>query len=326
MFTHIYYPIILLLLILCEYVYLRIAHRYNIIDRHTHRGSSQYVVVRGGGVIFYVAVLLYMLFHASQWTVHGWFFVGLTLLATISMTDDIKEVHPLPRLIVQVIAVMLLLVQCGVLCCNAWWYIASAFIVCVGIINAYNFMDGINGITPAYSLVTLITLSYVNQYLLPQPFISEPLLHTVTFAVMVFGYYNFRNKALCIAGDVGSVSIAFLITYIMVRLIEHTGNYAYLIFLAVYGVDVVLTIVHRIMLRENISEAHRKHLYQILANELRWRHLSVSLIYAAMQVAISVGLLLIPTSMQYYYAGAVLFVLCLGYTLFMRRYFHLHKL
>lgn len=325
MTENIYYPIALLILILVEVIYLRIANRFNIVDRSTSRGSNRHSMVRGAGVVFPFSVLIFLLFNPAQWASNVWFMLGLFLVSAISMIDDIKEVHQLHRLVVQFIAVTLLLLQCQVLSLAPWWYIVVALIFCVGVLNAYNFMDGINGMMVGYSLVVLISLSYINQYLLPEPFVSEALLHTVTFSVMVFAFYNFRPRALCLSGDVGSVSIAFIIVYLLLQLILATGNYAYLIILVVYGVDVTLTIIHRIMLRENIVQAHRMHLYQILVNELRWRHLSVSAMYMFIQVAIMVGFFLLPASWQYYYLAGVILLLCGAYVLFMRRYFHLHR-
>lgn len=322
---NLYYPIALFILILVEIIYMRIAQRFKIVDRSTSRGSNRHSMVRGGGIVFLFSVLVFLLFNPAQWASNGWFMLGLFLVGAISMADDIKEIHQLHRLIVQFIAVALLLLQCHIFSLAPWWYIVVALIVCAGILNAYNFMDGINGMITGYSLVVLISLAYINQYLLPQPFVSETLLHTVTFSVMIFAFFNFRFKALCLAGDVGSVSIAFIIVYLLVQLIMATGNYAYLIILVVFGVDVVLTIIHRIMLRENISQAHRMHLYQILVNELKWRHLSVSVMYMLLQALILVGFFLVPTSVQYYYLVGVILLLCLVYILFMRRYFHLHR-
>ena len=68
-----------------------------------------------------------------------------------------------------------------------------------------------------------------------------------------------------------------------------TGDVTYLLFLLVYGVDGCLTICHRIKLHENLGEAHRKHVYQLMANELKIGHVKVSLLYMVLQLVISLG-------------------------------------
>ena len=196
-----------------------------------------------------------------------------------------------------------------------------ALIVCVGIINAYNFMDGINGITGAYSLAVLIPLAVLN---VRYSFVDPALIFVMALSVLVFCFFNFRKWARCFAGDVGSVGIAFIILFILGRLIVATGDVQYLLLLGVYGIDTVLTIIHRIMLHEHLGEAHRKHAYQLMANELHIPHTSVSFFYFALQLIVSGGLLAVPDSLQWPYTVAVLMILALAYLLFMRKYYHLH--
>ena len=196
-----------------------------------------------------------------------------------------------------------------------------ALIVCVGIINAYNFMDGINGITGAYSLAVLIPLAVLN---VRYSFVDPALIFVTALSVLVFCFFNFRKRARCFAGDVGSVGIAFIILFILGRLIAATGDVQYLLLLGVYGIDTVLTIIHRIMLHEHLGEAHRKHAYQLMANELHIPHTSVSFFYFSLQLIVSGGLLAVPDSLQWPYTVAVLMILALAYLLFMRKYYHLH--
>lgn len=327
MIEKLYYPLLVLILFVVEELYMLIATQCRIVDIPDRCSSHKHISVRGGGVIFWVAVLLYMLLAPVYKTpVAGYFFAGLTLIATISFIDDIKNIKVLPRLIVQFISVLLLLPAWSDPSGYMLWAVPLILVVAVGIFNAFNFMDGINGMTVAYSFVVLTSLSYINQYLMPEPVIPEALLHSVTFSVLIFGYYNFRNHARCFAGDVGAISIAFIIVYAIGALICATGQFTYLMLLAVYGVDSVLTIVHRLILRHNILESHRMHLYEILTNNLGWKHLSASLLYAGIQAVISTVLFLIPQEWLYGYSIAVLLLLSVGYFLFMRKYFHLYHL
>lgn len=322
--SNLYYPILVLLLFVAEEIYFLIATKFNIIDRISERGSNRLITLCGGGIIFYIAALLYMLFIPGQWAAHGLFFLGLSLVSIISFIDDIKEVSSIYRLIVQFVAVICIFFQWHIFAAYPWWFIVAVLVFYAGTINAYNFMDGVNGMTAAYSLVTLVAISYINQYILPSPVIPEVLLHTMTFAVLIFSFYNFRSCARCLAGDVGSVSIAFFVIYALGSIILATGDYYYLALLLVYGTDTVLTILHRIILRENITQPHRKHLYQILANELHWNHLAVSSLYMVVQAVITIGLFLVPVAYKYYYVAICLLLLMVAYIAFMRKHFAKH--
>lgn len=312
------YLILFVVLLFVELVYFKIADHFNIIDKPNERSSHTRITLRGGGIIFYFGALAYFILSGRN---DPWFFLGLTLISAISFVDDVHSVSQGVRLVFHFAAMLLLFVQWGLYKEFPWWYLLVALIVCTGIINAYNFMDGVNGITGGYSLVVLGALSYINLRIVP--FIDQDLLTMVILAVLVFCLFNFRKKAKCFAGDVGSVSIAFVVLFALGNLILTTGNMGYIVLLAVYGVDSVLTIIHRIMLHESIGLPHRKHLYQIMANELRIPHVMVSLVYMIVQALVAVGAVVCETWL-YGYLLLIVAVLSMIYVLFMKKYFHLH--
>ena len=310
--------VITILLVLLELAYFRVADRFNIIDKPNLRSSHKTIVLRGGGIIFLFAIWLYAVFFGLT---YPWFFLGLTLVGSVSFIDDIHSLPDSVRLVVQFLAMFLMFYQFGILNPEDWWMVIIALIVCVGIINAYNVMDGINGITGGYSIAVLLPMMYLNT---ASEFISQDFLYIVGLSLLVFCYFNFRKRAKCFAGDVGSISIAFILLFALGRLILHTGDLSYLTFLAVYGADSVLTICHRIQLHENLGEAHRKHAYQIMANELGISHVAVSTIYMLLQLAVSIGLIILPIN-HYLYMGIVIVVLLMAYLVFMKRNYHLHE-
>lgn len=312
-----YYLLIFLLLFFFELLYFRLANKFNIIDKPNERSSHTRITLRGGGIIFYLGALVYFLMNGFDYM---WFMTGLTLISLVSFMDDVCSVSQKIRLVFHFSAMALMFYQWG-LFMFPWWTIIVVLVVCTGIINAYNFMDGINGITGGYSLVILGALAYVNQFMVP--FVESGLIYTVICSVLVFNFFNFRKKAKCFAGDVGSVSIAFVILFLIGQLIIKTEDFSWIILLAVYGVDSVLTIIHRVILRENIGLPHRKHLYQIMANELKVPHVVVSLIYMIIQVILIVGYFL--TDHGYFYLLISAFVLSMGYILFMKKFFYLHQ-
>ena len=310
-----YYVIVLVLLFTAELFYFKIADKCNIIDKPNERSSHSRITLRGGGIIFYFGVLAY--FVSNEWE-YPWFMLALTLITFISFVDDIRSTSQGLRLVFHFSAMALLFYQWGLFSLS-WWWLVIALIV--GIINAYNFMDGINGITGGYSLVVLGGLAYINASIVP--FVEPVFIYTVLCGVLVFCFFNFRKKAKCFAGDVGSVSIAFILLFLIGKLIIQTGDFSWIILLSVYGVDSVLTIIHRLMLHENIGLPHRKHMYQLMANELKMPHVVVSGIYMAVQVIVIMGYMYFLNH-GYIYLSCTILLLSIIYIVFMKKFFCLH--
>ncbi|MBC7759369.1 MAG: hypothetical protein H7069_10960 [Phormidesmis sp. FL-bin-119] len=169
------------------------------------------------------------------------------------------------------------------------WIVLISYILVIGTINAYNFMDGINGIIVTYSLVTISTLCFIDQFIIK--FILIDWLIVIGLGLLIFGVFNFRSKAKCFAGDVGSVSMAFILIFFILLLILKSEEIKYIGLFLVYGLDTVTTIIFRIIRRENILVAHRTHFYQFLVNSKLWPHTTVSLVYGVLQLIINIFIL-----------------------------------
>lgn len=318
------YFIIFILLLLVELIYFCIADKYNIIDKPNERSSHSTIVLRGGGIIFLIGVWVWSVFFGFQ---YPWFLVGFTLVAGVSFVDDIHSLPDYVRLVAQFMAAAMAFYQLGILHWSMWWIVLLALIVYVGATNIINFMDGINGITVGYSLAVLVPLAVVN---MKSNYVGQSLIISTILASLVFCIFNFRpkGKAKCFAGDVGSIGIAFIMLFLLGNVIIKTGDITWLIFLLVYGVDGCLTIVHRIMLHENLGEAHRKHAYQLMANELKIGHVKVTLLYMVLQLIVSfMFIYIIPDRLvaHWVYLGTIVGVLTAAYLLFMKKYYHLHE-
>ena len=332
------YFLIFFLLLVAELMYFRIADKYNIIDKPNQRSSHSTIVLRGGGIIFLVGAWVWSAFFGFE---YPWFLAGVTLIAGVSFVDDIRSLPDSVRLVAQFAAAVMAFYQLDILHWSMWWIVLLALIVYVGATNVINFMDGINGITAGYSLAVLVPLAILNMnshelstncssMSSDGMFVSQSLILVTILAALVFCIFNFRpkGKAKCFAGDVGSIGIAFIMLFLLGNVIMKTGDITWLILLLVYGVDGCLTIVHRIMLHENLGEAHRKHAYQIMANELKIGHVNVTLLYMAIQLVISLGFIYVcPDDVLYHwvYMIGALAVLAIGYVLFMKKYYHLHE-
>lgn len=326
------FGIIFVILFCLEVVYFKIADRFNIIDKPNERSSHSSIVLRGGGIIFMLSLWIWSAFFGFQYV---WFLLAVTLIAGVSFVDDIRSLPDSVRLVAQFAAMVMMFYQLDILHWNMWWMVLVVLVVCVGAADVINFMDGVNGITGAYALASLVPLALLNAGM---GFVAQSLIYVVILADVVFCFFNFRpkGKAKCFAGDVGSIGVAYILLFLIGSLILATGDVTYLIFLLVYGVDGCLTIVHRILLHENLGEAHRKHAYQLMANELKIGHVKVASFYALLQLAVSLGFIylcpMLSTATElslvawhWIYLVVALVVLAVAYVLFMRKFYHLHE-
>ncbi|MBQ3806258.1 MAG: glycosyltransferase family 4 protein [Prevotella sp.] len=332
------YIIIFVLLLATELIYFRIADKCNIIDKPNERSSHSTIVLRGGGIIFSLSMIAWavlMVVQGQDFTHYIPFLVGLLMVAGISFADDIHSLPDSLRMVVQIASILLMFwsinLGSGGMVQGAWfWQVVIALVAlffCVGATNIINFMDGINGITAAYGFAMLLPIALLNHTM---GFIDESYLIVAIIGLIVFSIFNFRpkGKAKCFAGDVGSIGIAFIILFALGKLMLVTQDVTWIVFFLVYGIDGSMTIFHRIMLHENLGQAHRKHAYQLMANELKMSHVVVSLLYMFMQLVVSLGFIyLCPNTIlaHWIYLVAAALILAVAYVLFKMKYYHLHE-
>ena len=284
-----YYIVLFVILLAFEYAYYLLAKKLWIVDRPHHQSSHRGIVVRGGGIVFYVAYLLWSIVNGFSW--YGGL-IGLTILVIISFIDDIHDVSPKIRLICQFIAIVLMFYHSGLIRTNPH-VILILSIACVGTVNRnlIHFCDS--------SLLVFMILSLV-----------------------VFNLFNFRRQAKCFAGDVGALAIGFILVYLVLRLCLRGQSMSWIAMSSVYLVDGGMTILHRILLRENLIKPHKEHAYQIMANELKMPHLVVSGIYMGLQAICCAVYIAWPGYPAFF---AIFGVLIVMYLAFMKKYYHLHR-
>ncbi|MDI6034434.1 glycosyltransferase family 4 protein [Flavobacterium sp. LB2P84] len=301
------YIALIILLVGIELIYFKIADTYNIIDKPNSRSSHTSITLRGGGIIFPIAISIAFLLGYVSWAVT----LAVVLVAIVSFIDDIKPLSQLPRFISHVIAVGLVFYELH-LFYEPLWLLPVVFVLLIGWVNAFNFMDGINGITVLYAVAAIVTFSF-----LPINKASLPLLITMGLSCLAFGLFNVRKKAKTFAGDVGSISMALFLGYFMIKTIIDSGQIGYILFFSVYGIDAIITIINRLLKKENIFQPHRSHLYQYLANEMGYSHILVAFIYAGFQLGIN-GLVIYMDSNGYltlFFMGGFLLLLTFIYLL-----------
>ena len=293
------YIYIFVIIAILQTVYIAIARKAGIVSVPCRRSSHLRPTVSGGGIVFYFAVIA---FYITTGMTYTYFAIGATILAAISFADDLHPLGVLVRMAAQIIGVTLAAMQLGIISEMPLWATILVIITGTGFVNACNFMDGVNGITGGYSLLTLLTLYVVNRH---EPFITPSFLIIPAMAAAIFCFCNIRRHALCFAGDVGSVTVGYILLYAIGSLIDATHSIAPLVFVAVYGVDTVLTIIHRMMLRQNILQSHRMHLYQIISNEMGLGHIATASLYIGIQALINVGALWLPVNPVTFLAAVI---------------------
>ncbi|MBC6367502.1 glycosyltransferase family 4 protein [Algoriphagus sp. AK58] len=282
--------VLFLCLSLFGYLYFQFAKKYGIVDRPNHRSSHSEVTVRGGGIIFPIAVLFW-------WMINGftntWMVLGLILIATVSMLDDMFTLSRKLRFGIQFLALSLAFYDLGLFQQKSVWALPILYFIALGIINAINFMDGINGITGLYFLAFFGSLLAVNVYL---PLFDSSLIQYIILSLFVFLIFNLRKKALMFAGDIGSISLAYLVIYFLAKWYLEVGNWTIILFLLVYGADSFLTLGQRLIRGENVTQPHRSHLYQLLVNQLKQDHVLIALVFALLQFGLNFFLFIYPQS------------------------------
>ena len=281
-----YYILITAVLIIGIIIYLKMAEKWSIIDQPNSRSSHLVVTKRGGGIIYLIALVIYMI--SSNFNMPSIIICGL-LLGIMGFIDDNKNLDFKIKLIIQCITIGYFL-STGSYNGLEWYLLILMFFLIISSINILNFMDGINGLTILYSLSFLISFYIINAHIIA--FTDSNFLLIVILSNLIIGYFNIRKKAVCFLGDVGAITMGFIYAVLTITLIVKTNSLSPLILFLVYFLDSGWTIVERLLAKENIFHPHRKHLYQLLVNEYKLSHLLVAVIYFSIQALINITWLL----------------------------------
>jgi UDP-N-acetylmuramyl pentapeptide phosphotransferase/UDP-N-acetylglucosamine-1-phosphate transferase len=326
------YIITTILLVISLYIYFPIAQKRNMLAGVNHRSSHTKPVITGAGFIFFFSYIAYAIcLWLNPQAVFPWpLFVGLTMLSVISFVDDLEEVWFLWRLIAQVLGILLMLWQIGIVLPQivdlesaTFWIVG---VVClglmVGLLNMFNFMDGLNGMLGSLVIASLIPLWLINNYV--TPFVDNQLIYFTAIPTLIFMFFNARKQAVCFSGDVGAIAVGFVMSYLVLLLVLQTGNVVFFAFFVMIFIEAGLTIIQRLFAGENIFKPHRIHLFQLLCNEGKRNHVLVSCCYGLIQLA--VGLLIVamnyyqmPQMYQHLLVWPIVGVLALTYLLYKRK-------
>ncbi len=325
-----YYLIAPVCFIIFTLMYIRIAHFYKIYDHPVGRSSHLNRTITGFGVFVLFGLLLYSV--AFPYTLKSFFIIGLLMISTISYIDDLVFVKHFIRLVFQIFALILMAIELPfnyMLDFEKIPLIIAIVILGIGVLNAFNFMDGINGMLGLTNLVILLSFLWLNSNSVDVQgnqisFIRNEFLYTYIIGVSIFLGLNLRRKAIVFAGDTGSIALAFIILYLMLNLIFKTGNYAYFLLFAVFGIDAGLTVIFKLLLRENIFVPHRDFLFKKLVHVGKYKHVNISIIYASLQALINVIVIALPLQGRLSAQLSILFIftitLCAVYIFIRNKY------
>lgn len=325
-----YYLIAPVCFIIFTLMYIRIAHFYKIYDHPVGRSSHLNRTITGFGIFVMFGLFIYSI--AFPYTLKSFFIIGLMMIGTISYIDDLVFVKHFIRLIFQIFALTLMAIELPfnyMMDFEKWPLIIAMVILGIGVLNAFNFMDGINGMLGLNSLVILLSFLWLNSNSVDImgneiTFIRNEFLYTYIIGVSIFLGLNLRRKAVVFAGDTGSITIAFIIFYLMLNLIFKTGNYAYLLLFSIFGIDAGLTVIFKLLLRENIFVPHRDFLFKKLVHVGKYKHVNIAIIYAALQALVNIIVIALPLQGRLSAQLSILFIftitLCAIYIFIRNKY------
>ena len=281
-------------------------------DTPNHRSSHTKPTPTAGGLaivatFFLGMAIIYLVAHETMITQK--FFLGFTfsslLIAAMSLYDDYKQKPLSLRLITQIIAIIVVisfgivitridLPIPGSMALGFWGYLIT-FIWIIGLTNAYNFMDGLNGMAGGNAVITSLFLGFVS--IGQGSNFTYIVCYTIIAGTLGFLIFNFPKGRLFM-GDVGSTFLGF--TFATLAIISslydtaHTSLLVIPMLLFHFIYDTFFTFLRRLIAKENVFQAHRTHLYQLL-NRLGFSHTFVTLFYCAMAVAQGFGVLWMMT-------------------------------
>lgn len=274
--------VLAVVIIACLLLYIKVARQFGWKVLSGTRDHQNLPVVSGAGFIFPLSVFLMFLI-SEELAFEPWM-IGLLCLTFLSWLDDFRNLSALWRLIIHIICIGTWMIGYNIPDIT-WLWIGIILIGGAGWMNAFNFMDGINGMMVMMSLVSLGTFYFTLESASMHVFIVSQIV-----AVLILAYFNVRQKAIAFAGDVGSISMGFFLGYLMWQLIYTTGKWEYILFFLVFAIDAGITIFLRLLKKENILQAHEQHLYQIIIKCYPEKSLMISMMYALYQLLINIML------------------------------------
>ncbi|OIN94874.1 MAG: hypothetical protein AUJ48_04300 [Deltaproteobacteria bacterium CG1_02_45_11] len=293
-------------------------------DKPNSRSSHNTITVKGGGIGILAAFVFVSLFISIPKS----FWIPAALLSVFSLLGDRFEILPNIRLPVQFAAAFsfLLTLHISVLSTKSFsllsfsplaLYSLSISALCllflsvfiVGTTNFYNFMDGINGIAGITGIVGFGLIAFF-AFITGTDSYFITLSVCISFSCLGFLPFNFP-KARVFMGDVGSILLGFVFSGMVILLSRNLRDFICLAsFLFPFYADELITMVVRLKNGAKLSQPHRRHLYQLLANEYQVPHWKVSVGYGVAQLFVGLSIIFIENSGGLAIVSVLVFYFC----------------
>jgi len=290
-FTHILFAVCLFLISIavCRFM----INRVKIMDVPNRRSSHDFPVPKSGGIVIVITFLIGVLaiwFFGDATMIKKKYFYGFlfsaVLVAAISLYDDLTARPFIVKLASHVIAATVAITfgvvihsislpWTGTIQLGIAGYIIT-FLWIVGLTNAYNFMDGLNGMAAGQAVITSLFFCFIS-FNQGSTFVYI-ICYTIISGSLGFLVFNFPKPSLFM-GDVGSAFLGFIFSTlsIIAALYDHSHTSLFVIPLLMFNYiyDTLFTFTRRLINKENVFAAHRSHLYQLF-NRLGHSHVTVS--------------------------------------------------
>ena len=262
----------------------RSAGKIGLIDHPNKRSSHKAPTPKGGGIGILAAFVL----TSFTTNIPSTYWLPITIVSVFSLYGDRKRLAPRLRLCIQFTASFAIVL--GGLTIKNPLLILFFTVFIVGTANCYNFMDGINGIAAITGLIGFFLVGLYS-YIFTTGGVFFPL--TIATALACAGFLPFNiPRAKVFMGDVGSILLGFLFgTLVLVSSQKLIDFVCLTSFLFPFYSDEIMTKIVQILDGEVLTQPHRKHLYQLLVNEMGIDHWKISVSYGLLQLVIGVSVM-----------------------------------
>lgn len=271
-------------------------YHVRIMDIPTHRSSHTDPVPKSGGISIVATFLIGVIviyFVSDKAMIAHWFFFSFVFsslfMAVYCFYDDYTNRPVIYKLRTQIIVVLLVLSSGIVLDSVSLPFMGNvklglisypvSFVWILGLTNAFNFMDGLDGLAAGVSVIVGTFFGYIT--FTQGSFFVYIVCYTLITGSLGFLVYNFP-PARVFMGDVGSTFLGFVfaVLAIIASRYDHSHTSFMVIPLLLFNFiyDTSFTFVRRLVRGENVTEAHRTHLYQIF-HRLGYTHRTVCLFH-----------------------------------------------
>ncbi len=276
--------------------------RAGIVDVPTYRSSHAEVTVRGGGLTIGLGITVAIVFAAiAVFAEHGFLGLGSNLMplafllltwcySAVGMADDLDSLQPMGRLFGQIVIALVFSACIALFSPHGIAHVLAFAVVGVGLVNAVNFVDGLNGFLCSWTIVTggwyaLVGLTIDD---------ADIMLVSLALAGAAAGFLPFNlRRAKAFLGDTGSYGIGAAVFAIAVWMFILGVPIVVIVAPMIFIVfDVGLTLVWRLFQGENVFLPHRTHIYQRI-QQAGWSHERVSLLHTCLTIIACV--LAVPT-------------------------------